>query len=224
MNGSDSLTRLVIMGFKDEEYTEMTRENPFTAQLNPDTFSRTFSFEASTQGTKNKKGVKKGTTRKTGETYSFDLLLDGTGVVGEKGKGDLTAQIDEFLGSIYYTRMEKSKEVIEPAHLKIYYCHQLFKCVISSLTVKYTLFSKDGLPLRATLKCSFASEAEPIINKNESIGKGTYLDSLNEISFDEITKDEEISREEAVDAGGDVEKIIKQAAKKLCDSIYPKNL
>ena len=221
MSESNSFTRLVIMGFKDKEYTQMTGERSFIAQLNPDTFSRTFSFEASTQGTKNKKGVKSGTTRKTGETYTFDLLLDGTGVVGDKGKGDITAQINDFLGAIYYTHKEGTEEINEPAHLKLYYCNQLFKCVISSLTIKYTLFSKDGLPLRATLTCSFASEGEPAVKKDTSIGS-SYLDSLDDEKKEEEVK--ELTREEAVEAGGDVEKLIKKAAEKLCDSIYPKIL
>jgi contractile injection system tube protein len=51
-----------------------------------------------------------------------------------------------------------------------------FKCVIESLSVKYTMFSDQGVPLRATCTVKL-KEADTVTGKSESAGGGSTTGS-----------------------------------------------
>lgn len=96
------------------------------------------------------------------EKYSFDLVLDGTGLVNPDRK-DVAKEIKNFLRVVY-----SSKSNSEQAnYVQIDYCGEKFNCKLSSLSIKYQLFNRDGSPLRAKLSCSFSSAQESEAKKNE---------------------------------------------------------
>jgi len=51
-----------------------------------------------------------------------------------------------------------------------------FKCVIESLSVKYTMFSDQGVPLRATCTVKL-KEADTVTGQSESAGTGSTTGS-----------------------------------------------
>ncbi|MBT8339627.1 MAG: peptidoglycan-binding protein [Desulfatitalea sp.] len=80
---------------------------------------------------------------------SFELLLDNTGVV--KGSSDVQTQLENLSGIVY----KYDGDNHEPNHVRVLWGGLLFYGRLTSLSVDYTLFSPDGIPLRAKIKMSF---------------------------------------------------------------------
>lgn len=97
------------------------------------------------------------------EKYSFDLVLDGTGIINPARK-DVAAEIKKFLRVVYSSKENSEQQ----NYVMINFCGDKFQCKLSSLSIKYTLFNPDGSPLRAKLSCSFISAKE---SENKPDGK-----------------------------------------------------
>lgn len=125
----------------------------FRVMINPDNFSRTLSFTyKENKSTNSSKSV--GVHNKTGvETFSFTLLLDGTGVVDPKRK-DVKGEIEEF-EDVLFTKTKKGGLIPNP--IELVYCGETFHCVSTSIQYNYTLFKMDGSPLRVKITCGFSS-------------------------------------------------------------------
>lgn len=204
----DSFARFEILGYDNSDY----KGSPtvFKAQINPESFDRTLEFDSATQKTRHKSGNNAKDSVITGEKYRVELILDGTGAIDNVGKGDISVKVNEFLDAVYYDVVDKKskKPSRRPRFLKLYYCNAIFKCMASSLSLKYTLFSRDGKPLRARLNCEFSSEGAPVDveTKTESISSGD----------EPLPIKAELSKKE-----GDVEKIKESAYEKDYHSIHP---
>lgn len=127
-------------------------------------------------------------------TYDFSLILDGTGVVNP-AKKDVKKELDDLMNVLF---TKKGEEGRRPNIVDITYCHETFKCVVSSVVVKYTLFNPDGTPLRATVTCSFSS-AQKLVNESEQ---------KEETSEDEKSWFEDFSE------------VVSSSLKNECDSLY----
>lgn len=201
-------SRLEILGYTTPDHKG--KPAVFRAQINPESFDRVMEFSAAEQKTRHKTGRDGKETILSGETYSLDLILDGTGAIDLEGKGDISPKVEEFLQAIYYKTVDKKtgKEGRKPRFLKLYYCNEIFTCVASSLTIKYSLFSRDGKPLRAKLTCGFASVGFPLEGKKKE-------DELKS------RKNDAPSREELASKNGDVGKMKEEAYEKDYHSIHP---
>ncbi len=85
----------------------------------------------------------------------LDLLLDGTGVVGEPGSiGDRCStallELTKFQG-----------ETHQPYYVHAYWGRFSFRGILTQADVTYTLFDRAGEPLRATVKLSFKEALSP---------------------------------------------------------------
>ena len=103
------------------------------------------------------------------EKYSFDLVLDGTGLIDPE-RVDVAAEIRNFLKVVYSSKANSE----QANYVLIEYCGDKFNTKLTSLSIKYQLFNRDGSPLRAKLSCSFSSvhesKAQPD-NKKKTTGK-----------------------------------------------------
>ncbi|KUM55266.1 peptidoglycan-binding protein [Rheinheimera sp. EpRS3] len=99
------------------------------------------------------------------EKLSFDLVLDGTGVVpvSAQQEPDVSKQIKQLKNVVYHYVGEKH----EPSIVKLQW-GQSFSFVgrLNSMTVDYTLFKPGGDPLRAKIKLNFGSYMS---NKQEAL-------------------------------------------------------
>ena len=123
----------------------------FQAMLNPSSYSHqhTISYDK-------KVGFGKAapTVRFSGvdeEQVSFDLLLDGTGVV-EGASTDVATQISQ-LKSVVYAYDGGNHE---PSIAKLTWGALLFYGRLKTMSVEFTVFEPGGDPLRAKAKMSFA--------------------------------------------------------------------
>jgi contractile injection system tube protein len=88
------------------------------------------------------------------DQVQIDLLLDGTGVVGEPGSiGDL---LD---GLLELTRFQGDTH--QPYYVHAYWGRFSFRGLLTQADVTYKLFDRAGEPLRATVKLSLKEALSP---------------------------------------------------------------
>ena len=144
------VSKMLIESYPDENY-KGDAVGTYQLLMNPSEFKHQITVELSSSDSK---GFATGKQPKSsGETYSFSFYLDGTGVAAlKKGQPlDVAEEVDKFIGVVYKKKDSNTK----PSYVKIYFCKNIYKCVLASLTINYTLMKNDGTPLRAKIDCSF---------------------------------------------------------------------
>jgi hypothetical protein len=86
-------------------------------------------------------------------TYSFKLLIDGTGVSGPKIPS-VKAEVDKFIA--FSQLGAENAGVRNVPFLELVWGDFYVQCQLESVTVNYTLFDPNGRPLRASMDCSFS--------------------------------------------------------------------
>lgn len=105
------------------------------------------------------------------EKVNFDFLIDGTGVVKQLNAGneplDVKTQVKQ-LTDVVYTYDGNNHE---PNHVRILWGRLIFFGRLESMSLEYTLFKPNGVPLRAKVKLAFAgfmSKEEEALRANKS--------------------------------------------------------
>lgn len=141
--------KLKIIAYDDNSYSGDGTGN-CSVLINPASYTHQHSVQynnATAQGAP-------GTTLKfkavPPETVSFDIYFDGTGTVNNN-KTDVDSQIKEFKKICF----DYNGKIHEPNFLIISWGSLVFKCKLTSLSLNYSLFKKDGTPLRAKATVKF---------------------------------------------------------------------
>jgi hypothetical protein len=165
---SGELTKLKIEAFKKATFKDADRIKSlvFTAMFNPTTFSRKLEIDYEDgQGVGTSAASKKFNSIKPGD-FDIELLIDGTGASGPKK--DVAKEIEKFMDvcAKYYGKNHR------PNYLMISWVKLILKAVLTNVDVSYTMFAKDGTPLRAKITASFAETIDDDFrvkkDKNES--------------------------------------------------------
>jgi hypothetical protein len=82
------------------------------------------------------------------QEFKFDFLIDGTGAAGKKR--NVFADIEHFRLVVGYQGL-----IHRPHYLIINWGTFIARCVLESMGIKYELFDRAGLPLRATITATF---------------------------------------------------------------------
>lgn len=156
------LEKLRISAFDTAERKGKPPPNKvFEAMFNPATYSRTYSTVWSKRQGINTSGAQLQYERSAPGELSLDLVLDGTGV-DEMGIVTLTApmtvaqRVQAFL-DVAYTY---NGTIHEPNHLVVEWGDLELRCRLESVTIAYTLFGREGTPLRAELAVKLLSDDE----------------------------------------------------------------
>jgi hypothetical protein len=147
------LAKLTIDAYADIEFTKPAGVR-WQALLNPTelSFSRKNLYQATqSAGTS---APQQSFSGGEPDQVQIDLLLDGTGVVGEPGSiGDL---LD---GLLELTRFQGDTH--QPYYVHAYWGRFGFRGVLTQADVTYKLFDRAGEPLRATVKLSLKEALSP---------------------------------------------------------------
>ena len=206
------LQMMTIVGYTKPDFSG--EKTTFVAQVNPESFDRSLNFSNDKQQTKNKSGVKASDTTATGESYRFELILDGTGVIDGDGQKDITDKIEEFHNTVTHidNKAKDAKgnkvEARKPSYVKLFYCNKMFKCCITSVSIKYGLFSLEGYPLRARITCDF-----------KAVGFPTVIDDKER--SESLVNSSRPSKQSFSDNDGDVNKTIEDCLEEGKDSPVP---
>ena len=137
-----TLTPMIIKAYADDGYTQLKKT--FTAYINPDKYQ----FNYKVKYSKSEFPGANGQTLKFLEiepsTLNFEMTFDTTGVI-PGSSGDVNKQVVEFQSVAY----NYEGDIHSPYFLQLSWGSITFSGVLASLDVSYTLFSPQGIPLRA---------------------------------------------------------------------------
>jgi len=173
---------MTLQAYEDYSFQNLIGDE-YQVMINPETFEK--KFTASYKKNKSIFGrysISPGFFSEMGiTTYDFSLILDGTGIVNP-AKKDVKKELDDLM-NVLFTKFGDGGR--RPNYVIITYCHETFRCVVSSVVVKYTLFNPDGTPLRATVTCSFSSAYkltnETELKKNISETEKSWFEDFSEV-------------------------------------------
>lgn len=159
--------KLQIIGFKSTAFSDSEKVGTFTVMFNPDNYSDKLEIEynepkskGTSPGPADFKGIKP-------RELSLEFTIDGTNVTGpieisqeqqakvaegDNSKVDVTKKIAEFKSIC--TDFQGATHHVYP--LQIVWGDLSFNCVLKTVDIKYTLFDREGKPLRAKMNCTFA--------------------------------------------------------------------
>lgn len=169
---SGTLQKLYIEAYLDPEQENKDSDNfKFEAYYNPSSLQMSYGIdtneeEAQGQGVKliKYKGHK-------ATTYSFELLLDGTGASipngiskdqpgGDGKKISVREKVKQFKDVAYEFRGDNH----EGPYLRLSWGETaLARVILTSLGVTYDLFAPNGEPLRAKLSCQFTEYSYEVL-------------------------------------------------------------
>lgn len=183
-------SRMKFKAYWDYKFKSAKDEvEEYTVMFNPESFDRTLAFKITDNPTTNSSGASCYAGVES-ETYSFDLIFDGTGVAGDAYPGNkLVEEFQHFLEAVYctYNKETKKKEI---SYVKMTYCGEVFQVELDSMTVKYLLFDSEGKPLRIKASCKFSSVDEPKpVDKKKHHSKKPKGDSQKTATSDTPTSE-----------------------------------
>jgi hypothetical protein len=159
-----ALLKLTIIPFEESEGPMGPPAGPpFIVQFNPETYTDTTEFKYGPndlpQGASGSEATYEGVNPRK---FSFELMLDGTGVspapppagaldaVAPSTGLSVVAQIELFKLTVGF-----SGNVHRPRFLMLVWGRLLVTTVLESYSIAYKVFSPAGLPLRATMSVTF---------------------------------------------------------------------
>jgi hypothetical protein len=147
------LQKLKIIAFSNEKLT--TRAGTYEVRINPEKYTHAHQTAFSEDvGVDTASIVPKFKTQKP-QDISFDFYIDATGVV--PGIIDVTAEIKRFKAVAY----DYNGQAHSANYLILSWGTLVFHCMLTSLSVEYTLFSPAGIPLRAKIGAKFRQHMTP---------------------------------------------------------------
>ncbi len=172
-------SKLTIYPFEDAKFNTEVKGKSFTVMFNPSSYSRKISISYDDQQGKATAGSPKNIDKLQPGDISLEFVIDGTGTVApvavseakasEIAKSDtevvdVVKKIDEF-HDVCYKLVGKTHR---PYFLRVIWGNLSIDCVLISADIKYTLFDKEGKPLRATISATFSeAKADEVRVKEE---------------------------------------------------------
>lgn len=146
-SNTGELVKLKIISFKDATYDQKDKE--FEVMFNPQEYTLKYQVESDAAQGIGTSGSEPSFKKIKPQDLSLDFTIDGTGVTGQKV--EVPNKVSEFLEVAYKYQGDEHR----PRYLTISWGTLVFKCVLKSASVKYTLFSSDGTPIRAKVSATF---------------------------------------------------------------------
>jgi hypothetical protein len=138
----------------------------FTVMLNPSKYSHTYAISYSDRKAFGQAGSLSRFNAIGAETVSFDIVIDGTGVVSSTAP-DVKTQIRQLNDIVY--KYDGNNH--EPNHVRVLWGSFIFFGRLTSMSAEFSLFKPSGEPLRASLKLAFRgfmSKEEEKLKANRS--------------------------------------------------------
>lgn len=149
-----TLAKLTITAFSDETY--QTPLSPaFTAVINPSSYRNGFNIDYVTRKEIGGKSESPSFKRIGKEDLSFELILDGTGVIPMPTQYE-GWNVDQLLAQLKATVYNYEGEIHQPYFVQITWGTNLsFNGRLSNMSVDYKMFSPAGVTLRASVSLAF---------------------------------------------------------------------
>ena len=153
MADTGELKKMKIEAFKDPEYSGAPAET-FEVMFNPNTYSQKYEVEYHDRQGQGDTGSPQIFGKVKPQDYAFEFPFDGTGTAAA------TVDVSERVATFLKVTGKHDGDIHRPMYLKLSWGALLSKCVLKSAEVTYTLFKRDGYPLRAKIKATFSENVE----------------------------------------------------------------
>ncbi len=159
---SAKLIKLIIVACSDPKYLRPTGE-VFETLVNPDSYREDIRIqynESQALGTSGASLKYRGTKP---QKMQFDFLFDGTGTLPVSSIGTLAAKVIPVSAQIEWFKrvtLDYKGNIHSPRYLRIAWGRLNFKGKLIDLSVQYTLFKPNGVPLRAKATATFQESIE----------------------------------------------------------------
>lgn len=159
-----AVLKLTILPFEDVDgVLGPPAGPPFIAQFNPETYTDTTEYAyADDQKEPGAAGSEQKFWSINPKKYSFEILLDGTGVSPAPPPAGALDAAAPSTGLSVVAQLELFKRTVgfkgemhRPPFLMLVWGRLIATTVLENYSVAYKLFSPAGLPIRATLSASF---------------------------------------------------------------------
>jgi nucleoid-associated protein YgaU len=171
------LSKLLILAYDKKNYQDPDLKEAidrFVLPINPTEYSQKFSPKYENEQGIGSQGNNPRFKKTIPEQLDLEFVLDGTGVVPIKEQAgsfhrNVKEQVEKFLKVTYYMNTKTHR----PNFLRLIWGEQKFgykygfDCLLQDAQINYTLFSPEGMPLRAKVKASFVSYIEPDLRIRE---------------------------------------------------------
>ena len=167
---SGKLEKLVIISFRDKNFTDEVKDSKFTAPINPESFTKTFKVERDARAAHGSSGRDPKFISTGPQELRLDFIMDGTGTmegyveVKSKKKDSkepylsVHDQLEAFLKCVY----DYDGDIHSPRYLIVFWGSEIkFPCVLTNLEVNHTLFDSNGFPVRVRLNATFMGYITP---------------------------------------------------------------
>jgi len=154
------LAKLTIEAYKKQTFQEADRDGSFTVLFNPTdyTLARSNNYNRSQAAGTSRPATSSGSGNP--DTLTLSFFFDGTGVVGEPGP--VTTRVSDFMNLMKYRGDEH-----KPRYLRVRWGPLDFRGVMKSASASFTLFDREGQPVRAKINAAF----EEVVEDKERVNK-----------------------------------------------------
>ncbi|MEM9452609.1 MAG: hypothetical protein AAGF11_00420 [Myxococcota bacterium] len=150
------LEKLQIVAFSDRDRT--MRIGMFEAMFNPESFSLSYSVVYAKVDAMGSGGQQTNFVHSERSPSSITLTLDGTGYAETGSPGSQLLSVADRVEQLLDLGVRVNGSTHEPNFLRLQWGRgviQKLDCRIRQLECRYTLFARDGSPLRAEVTLSF---------------------------------------------------------------------
>lgn len=129
---------------------------PYSLMFNPEQFSEQERYLYNSRQPPGSTTAQQRFLSTAPKSFSFEFTIDGTGASGEKKEVELSvASFKKVVGF--------NGDIHRPNFLLAIWGTFISTCVLTSMNVTYTMFRKNGTPLRAKVRVSFAGHTKRIL-------------------------------------------------------------
>lgn len=164
-------TKMTITAYSDAAFTTKVGGpgNPFAVWINPASYSRRTNINYNDRQAQGSSGPSPEFNRVAREEVSFELIFDATGVIPPPaGQTAYTNGVADGIAQFTTLAATLNGTIHSPNYLMLAWAQLQFQCVLTSMSVNYTLFMPDGTPLRAKVAVSFQSYTSETQLANET--------------------------------------------------------
>jgi hypothetical protein len=126
--------------------------------VNPDKYSHSYKICYSKIQAAGTMGEAQKFNRAPADTVNFELVFDGTGVIGNKTLSLIpgnTPSVDKQIEDFWDVVFKFNPKMHSPNFVQLSWGSLVFNGRLSNLDINYTLFQPDGSPLRARATAAF---------------------------------------------------------------------
>jgi hypothetical protein len=151
------LEKLTIIAYDNNKY-QGSGTGKVEVLINPDKYTHAYRICYSTLEAPGSPGGSPKFNRVPSDHVSFELVFDGTGIIGSKIPGVIPGKTENVA-----IQIQKFKDVVfkynpkmhSPNFIQLSWGTLVFNCRLTGLDINYTLFQPDGTPLRAKASATF---------------------------------------------------------------------